>query len=82
MYVCMYRSFLDNELEMEFALPSTVDDESIECSIKLAEEMNILYEKGGRVSYRTLLWLHTLNALQYSYLVHLAEDLTNFCQFK
>ena len=49
----MYRSFLDNELEMEFALPSTVDDESIECSIKLAEEMNILYEKGGRVSYRT-----------------------------
>ena len=42
---------MDNELEMEFALPSTIDDESIECSIQLAEEMGILCEKGGRVSY-------------------------------
>ena len=48
--MCVYRSFLDNDMEMEFALPSTIDDESIECSIQLAEEMSILYEKGGRVS--------------------------------
>ena len=56
--VCMYRSFLDNDMEMEFALPSTIDDESIECSIQLAEEMSILYKKGGRVSSLVivLLW--------------------------
>ena len=41
---------MDNELELEFALPLNIDDEAIECSIQLAEEMNILYEKGGRVS--------------------------------
>lgn len=41
---------MDNELEMEFALPSTIDEEAIECSIQLAEEMGILCEKGGRVS--------------------------------
>ena len=42
---------MDNELKIEFALPSTIDDESIDCSIQLAEEMGILCEKGGRVSY-------------------------------
>ena len=49
----MYRSFMDNELEMEFTLPSTIDEEAIECSIQLAEEMGILFEKGGRVSCLT-----------------------------
>ena len=44
---------MDNEMEMEFALPSTIDEEAIECSIQLAEEMGILFEKGGRVSYIT-----------------------------
>jgi len=43
-----FKSFLDNKLEMEFTLPSTIDDEAIECSIELAEEMNIFFEKGGR----------------------------------
>ena len=51
--VAMYRSFMDNELEMEFALPSTIDEEAIECSIQLAEEMGKLFEKGGRVSCLT-----------------------------
>ena len=41
---------MDNELELEFALPSTIDDEAIECSIQLAEEMGVLYEKGKMVS--------------------------------
>jgi len=43
-------SFLDNELEMEFALPSNFDPEEIECAIQVAEEMGVLYEKGGKVS--------------------------------
>ena len=37
---------MDNELKTEFALPSTIDDESIDCSIQLAKEMGILCEKG------------------------------------
>ncbi|XP_065893278.1 inactive peptidyl-prolyl cis-trans isomerase FKBP6-like isoform X2 [Dysidea avara] len=41
-------SFLDNELEMEFALPSNFDPEEIECAIQVAEEMGVLYEKGGK----------------------------------
>ena len=41
---------MENDMELEFAMPSTIDDEAIECSIQLAEEMNILYDKGGRVS--------------------------------
>ena len=49
----MYRSFMDNELEMEFALPSSIDEEVIECSIQLAEGMGILFEKGRRVSCLT-----------------------------
>ena len=49
----MCRSFIDNELELEFALPSTIDDEALTCSIQLAEEMGVLYEKGGRVSCDT-----------------------------
>ena len=48
---------MDNELELEFALPLNIDDEAIECSIQLAEEMNILYEKGGRVS---LVYVHSM----------------------
>ena len=51
--VAVYRSFMDNELEMEFAQPSTIDEEAIECSIQLAEEMGILFEKGRRVSCLT-----------------------------
>ena len=51
--VAMYRSFMDNELEMEFTLPSTIAEEAIECSIQLAEKMGILFEKGGRVSCLT-----------------------------
>lgn len=49
---------MDNELEMEFALPSTIDDEAIKCSIQLAKEMNILYEEGGRVSYSATVYIH------------------------
>ena len=49
-------------MEMEFALPSTIDEEAIECSIQLAEEMGILFEKGGRVSYVTCIcYLYTMN---------------------
>lgn len=58
--MCAHRSFMDNELEMEFALPSTIDDEAIECSIELAEEMNILYEKGGRVSCVLCVYMYTI----------------------
>jgi len=35
---------------MEFALPSNFDSEEIECAIQIAEEMGVLYEKGGKVS--------------------------------
>ena len=49
-------------MEMEFALPSTIDEEAIECSIQLTEEMGILFEKGGRVSYITCIcYLYTMN---------------------
>ena len=44
---------MDNELEMEFAILSTVNEEAIECSIQLAEEMGILFEKRGRVNCLT-----------------------------
>ena len=40
-------SFLDNELEMEFA---HFDPEEIKRAIQLAEEMGVLYEKGGKVN--------------------------------
>ena len=50
-------------MEMEFALPSTIDDESIECSIQLAKEMGILYEKGGRVSPLIYGYLYTCISL-------------------
>ena len=44
---------MDTELEMESAQPSNINEEAIECSIQLAEEMGILFVNGGRVSCLT-----------------------------